>query len=196
VPLNEIRVYGELSFNHRMIQSTTTSSSLPTIVTGRLDYSIGRVLAGTGGNIQLQRNRRFQSCLVIVKAKMKDTMSSGLAQLLAYLACLRQSRIRRHRTNSSVYGVASDGYAFVFVTITDDGSVKRSRVFDVRFGEMEKVLQCLRYILEQTTSMSQNTTPEKKGGHEEVVDHDDHDDSIEIGDDVEYSTPDEGDDVL
>jgi hypothetical protein len=192
-PLDDIRVYGELFFNHRMIpQSTTVSSSSPTFITGRLDYSIGRVLAGTGGKAQNQRSRRFRSCLIIIEAKIQRAVTLALPQLLVYLACPHQSRVRRS-TNSSVYGVASDGYTFVFVTITDDGSVRLSRTFDVLLGDLEKVLQCLRHILETTALMSPNTTPEKTGGYEEVVDDDD--DAIDLDDNNHYAKPppDEGD---
>jgi len=166
---------------------------MPDIVTGRLDYSIGRCLAVTGGKTQIQRNRRFQACLVIIEAKVHDTVVSALPQLLVYLACLRQSRIKRHRKNSSVYGVASDGYAFVFVTITHDGTVKRTKTFDVTMGDIEIVLQCLRHILETTALMSPNTTPNlQQGGDEEVDDGDNDDEDIEM-DEEEYLTPDEGD---
>lgn len=112
-------------------------------------------------------------------------MNEAIPQLLVYLACLRQSRIRRHRTDASVYGVASDGYLFLFVMITHDGIVKLSRCFDVAAGDTLKVLGCLRYILETTVEMSPNVTPEKSGGNEkDVSDCADHE--IDL-DDNEYT---------
>jgi hypothetical protein len=69
--------------------------------------------------------------------------------------------LRAHRTDSSVYGVASDGYLFDFVTIAHDGSVKISKRFDASSRHLLEVLGCLRHILEITASMSPNSTPEK-----------------------------------
>jgi hypothetical protein len=57
--------------------------------------------------------------------------SNALAQLVVYLACLRQSRrVNRGRSDTSVYGVAIDGLSYVFVTITHGGVLKQSRQFD------------------------------------------------------------------
>ncbi|KAM6489247.1 hypothetical protein JOM56_015298, partial [Amanita muscaria] len=88
--------------------------------------------------------------------------STCLAQLVVYLACLRQSRIKRGRSNTSVYGVATDGLSYIFVTITHEGVLKKSNLFDVRQGGLETVLGSLRYIFEMAMSMSPNLTPEKK----------------------------------
>jgi hypothetical protein len=53
---------------------------------------------------------------------------------------------------------SSDGYQFVFVTITHDGTVKTSKTFDILQGEMSKVLG-----LETTQAMGPNTSPERDG---------------------------------
>jgi hypothetical protein len=90
------------------MQSTSTRAA--TIGSDRLDYSICRILRHTAGDAQKQRARRFQSLLIIVEAKAQRAVNEALPQLLTYLACLHQSRLRRNRTESSVYGVASDGY--------------------------------------------------------------------------------------
>lgn len=164
-----------------------TSTRVSTVVTGRLDYGIGRVLKHTAGDAQKQRTRRFQSFLVIVEAKAQRAVNDAIPQLLAYLACLRQSRLRRHRTDASVFGVASDGYLFIFVTITHEGIIKVSKCFDVVAGDTLKVLGCLRYILETTAEMSPNVTPEKNGADEKEV-GDCADCEIDL-DDNEYTCP-------
>jgi hypothetical protein len=83
------------------------------------------------------------------------------AQLFTYLACLRQSRIHRCRTDTSVYGVASDGYLFDFMMITHDGNIKISRRFDASSGDILKVLGCMRHILERSASTNPNSTQHK-----------------------------------
>ena len=65
-------MYGEVSFNHRILfQSTTTSVSTrsATIISGCLDYGVGRILSRTTRDAQKQRARRFQSLLMTVEAK-------------------------------------------------------------------------------------------------------------------------------
>jgi hypothetical protein len=161
-PFNDIRVHGEVSFNHEILPlSKNPQQTPPTVVTGRLDYGIGRVLMSTTKATALRLRSRFQSLLVIVEAKAQRAVGAALPQLLVYLACLRQARLQRRRTDASVYGVASDGYIFCFVKITHEGTVVISRDFNVQRGEMLVVLQCLRYILETTAEMSSNVTPER-----------------------------------
>ena len=79
-----------------------------------------------------------------------------------YLACLRQSRANKGRSNTSVYGVRTDGLSYVFVTITHEGLLKESRVLNILHGDLPIVLGCMQYILETAMSMSPNLTPEKE----------------------------------
>jgi len=152
------------------------------IVSGRVDHGIGRVLK-THHNY---RKRRFESLLLAVEAKTALNLISALSQLVVYLASIRQSRLSRGRSDASVYGVASDGYAFIFVTITHDGILKRSKQFDVEVGEIREILGCLRYVLEKSERISPNVTPEKnKDGHQQDTDGSD---PLSV-DDSKYMTP-------
>ena len=182
-PWGDIRVYGEISFNHKtLFESTSTSTPAGTIISGCVDYGIGRVLIGDAQKL------RFQSLLVIVEAKTSYGVDEALPQLLAYLACLHQSRQRRGRHDASVYGVASDGFLFRFVKITHDGVVKISRQFDVLYAEIEQILGCLRYILELTVGMSLNVTPERKSGNEMDIE-DSSDESFDMGENAYTTAP-------
>jgi hypothetical protein len=69
--------------------------------------------------------------------------------------------------NATVYDVSSDGYQFVFVAITHNGTVKISRVLDVLQGDMAKGLGWLKYVLETTAAMSPNVMPENRNGGDE-----------------------------
>lgn len=66
-----------------------------------------------------------------MEANIKDNLESAYGELVTYLACLRESRINRGKPDSSVYGMATDGLKYVFVTITNDGALRLSRQFDV-----------------------------------------------------------------
>jgi len=161
-PYSKIKVYREVTFNHEVLPRSKTlqhTSARAMTVTGCLDYSVGRVMPTIHAGLE----RRFQCLLVIVEAKARYLVSEVLSELLVYLACLRQSRIQRHRTDASAYGVASDGYKFLFAKITHDGTVMISRQFDVQQGQTLEILRCLRYILETTAEINDNLTPEMNG---------------------------------
>ncbi|OAX37553.1 hypothetical protein K503DRAFT_693120, partial [Rhizopogon vinicolor AM-OR11-026] len=54
----------------------------------------------------------------------------ALRHLMTYLACLRQSRLRRNWSDASVYGISSDGFDWTIVHDRHGGTVKVSREFD------------------------------------------------------------------
>jgi hypothetical protein len=201
-PWDDIRVYGELSLTHKIPSRTTTFFPSGIVVSGRVDHGIGRVLKSRAKNAPEQLKRRFHSLLLIVEAKFERSVDQALPQLLVYLASLHQSRLQRKRSDASVYGLASDGYVFIFVTISHEGMVKLSRRFDILQGDMRNVLGCLKYILEKTADMSPILTPDRNGGGQKQCDVDgteDADDLIAL-DDNEFLNPpngeeDEGEDA-
>jgi len=138
-----------------------------TVVSGRVDHGIGITLKSRAKNTP---NRRFHSLLLVVEAKFERSVDRALPQLVVYLASLHQSRLRRLRSDASVYGLASDGYVFIFVTISHEGVLKLSKRFDVLQGDLKVVLGCLEYVLEMTANMSPTLTPEKGGGRQDGVD--------------------------
>ncbi|SRR6266576_1032734 len=97
-PWDKVKVHCEISFKHRVNPPPKTQ----TIVSGRVDHDIGIVL---GANED--RKRLLYSLLLCVEAKVYNTLDDALAQLVVYLACLRQSRVNRGRSNASVHGVAT-----------------------------------------------------------------------------------------
>jgi hypothetical protein len=174
-----------VSFSHA-ITPTSHTNSPGTIVSGRVDHGIGRVLKAHRN----YRKRRFESLLLAVEAKTALNLVSAMSQLVVYLASIRQSRLSRGRSDASVYGVASDGYDFIFVTITHDGTLQRSKRFGVEEGAIRTILGCLKYVLEKSESLSPNVTPEQKDGHQLDVDGSD---PFSV-DDSEYMTPQGGED--
>jgi hypothetical protein len=98
---------------------------------------------------------------VVIEAKMEHSTQVALPRIIVYLACLWHSRTSRS-LSGSVNGVVSDGFQWIFVTITEDGTVKVSRMFDLLIqGDVKKVLGCLTYIIQTGAKMIPNTTPEK-----------------------------------
>lgn len=162
-PWSDIKIYGEVSFTHQVIPQATAPRKV-VIISGRVDHAIGRVL-NRAANAADHRKRPFHSLLLLVEAKNYGGVEDALAQLIVYLASLRQSRLQRNHRDATVYGVASDGYVFVFIKISDDGTVLRSPWYDILNGKLKKVLLCLRHILETTASRSPTLTPGETSGN-------------------------------
>ena len=170
-PWDAVKVHCEVSFTHTINPIPTIPKNI--VVGGRVDHGVGIVMRSKKAS-----NRLFHSLLLCVEAKSQGSIFSALAQLVVYLACLRQSRINRGRSNTSVYGLATDGLAYVFVTITHEGVLKQSRQFDVTQGDLPTVLGCLQHILEMAMSM----TPEKGGLKKSDESEADADDLIDLDD--------------
>jgi len=156
-PYHDIQIYGEVAFIQKVNLNAQPSNIM---VTGRIDHGIGRVIDGLSDSVK----RRFQTLLLIIEAKTKDNLPKAFAQLLTYLAALRQARMHRQRPDLSVYGLATDGYKYQFVMIDHDGVVKTSAVFDVnvRPEDLLVVLGGLMHIIKITSDRSPNTSPKGK----------------------------------
>ncbi|KAG2370296.1 hypothetical protein BDR07DRAFT_10312 [Suillus spraguei] len=145
---------GEVGFTHPLISSTFRN----TTIRGRVDYGIGCALP----NILTPnaRRQRFQSLILLLEAKADGTAATALPQLIVYLASIRQLREARGRADTPVYGVASDGFKWIFVTITHSGLIKVSKSFTASPEGLKNLLECLRYMVEIATSKSPNAIPE------------------------------------
>jgi hypothetical protein len=184
---DNVKIFGEVSFSHTIIRPVNGKSVgdfLGIIVNGRVDHGIGRIVTHSRRDQTSQPKRRFQSLLLVVEAKTAFSLERALPQLVVYLGSLHQSRLRRGRSNATVYGVVSDGYSFIFATVTHDGVLKRSKYFEVKGGDMQTVLGCLKYLLETSASMSPNVRPERDGG-EPVGDQSDGESDMDV-DDTDY----------
>ena len=132
-PLNDIKIYGEVSLTHKVVSRTTIRPSPSIVVGGRVDHFVGHILKTCVKDAVEQRKRRLYSLLLVVEAKPPSYICVGhsLDQLIVYLASLRQSRLQRNRSDASVYGLASDGFVFLFVKISHNGTVMLSREFNI-----------------------------------------------------------------
>jgi hypothetical protein len=70
---------------------------------------------------------------VAVEAKERSAFSAGEVQLISYLAILQKTRLRQKKTNITTQGFCSDGTNFRFVRLTPDGTVQRSKFFDIDY---------------------------------------------------------------
>jgi len=172
-PWDGVKVHCEVSFTHP-INHIPTSDDI--VVGGRVDHGVGIVIRS---GKKKAFNQLFHSLLLCIEAKFNGRLTDAFTQLIVYLGSLRQSRINRGRSNTSVYGVATDGLCYVFVTITHQGVIKKSRHFDIMQGDLATVLGCLKYILETAMSMTLTEKGMQKTNNEL---EDDTDDPINLDD--------------
>lgn len=138
-----IKVYCEVSFLHKIGNASLA-------VGGRVDIGVAIALPSIAtnsfpSNSPKKPNRRFHSLLFCAEAKVKDNPRSGVPQLIVYLGSLRQSRINRGKSDCSVYGVATDGFIYIFVTISHEGVMQMTKPFHVLYNELPTILGHLTY---------------------------------------------------
>jgi hypothetical protein len=127
------------------------------LVTGRVDWALGYSTAGDEGAL-----------LIAMVAKQRSEFGKGEAQLIAYLAILRENRLRAKKVNITTQGFYSDGSRFAFICITADGNIERSSTFDIDFGrDLKMVFNFIVTIMETAMKSTPNATPTKPGQQQE-----------------------------
>ena len=152
-PWDSVQVHCEVSLSHPINHMPTTIDDI--VVGGRVDHGVGII-------IKSRRKKAltkwpFQSLLLCAMANLMAAFMMLYLNLLC-ISSLRQSRVNRGRSDTSVYGIATDGLEYIFVTITHQGILKMSKKFDIRCGDLETVLGCLKYLLETAMSMTPTST--------------------------------------
>lgn len=133
----------------------------PILVNGRADWALG---------YKTPSDALDGTILVAIEAKRRDRFGAAEAQLLTYLAILRQLRLNARKRNAIVQGCYTDGERYVFVCIDNDGLVAISNVYDIRGVEQRKVVfNYLVTVLETAVRTSPTTSPVKRECVEEDV---------------------------
>lgn len=154
---HHLQVFAEFSIHY-------THHETQRSYTGKVDYGIGLVPAGTSAGAR--HSRPYYSCLMVAKAKRDGEVDSARGQLLGYMACVRAQREFMKRRDVDVYGIATDGFCYEFVTIDQRGCVRVSERLDMRNPEnIKKVLGTIVFILEKAFElMTPLPSPDGKTG--------------------------------
>jgi len=154
------------------------------LVSGIADWAIGY-----GDRALLQDG----TVLLAIEAKRKGNASNAEAQLLAYLATIRQLRIQGNKKNVMTQGFFSDGEIYRFICIRNNGTVMKSRHYDISLNRhLKSVFNFLLSMLITAAESSPNTSPTKPGPEQdEKIENLDQDIFVNVFDDVDYdvSTP-------
>jgi len=84
--------------------------------------------------------------------------------LIAYLAILRENRLRAKKTNIITQGFYSDGSRFAFNRITADGRIEESLIFNIKLEDhLEMVFNFIVSMMETAMKSTPHATPTKPG---------------------------------
>jgi hypothetical protein len=145
-PLKHVKLFPGASISIEM-------SNGKVLVTGRADWALGYDTAGDEGTL-----------LIAMKAKQRSEFSKGEAQLIAYLAILREDRLRMRKTNVVTQGFYSDGSRFAFICITADGTIELSSIFDIKLEKgLKAVFNFIVTMMVTAMKSTPNATPTKPG---------------------------------
>jgi len=150
-PIKRVKLFPEASLSIEMCDPFVPHRKI--LVTGRADWAFGYSTAGEKGAL-----------LVAIEAKQKSEFSKGKAQLIAYLAILRENRLKARKTNIITQGFYSDGSQYSFICITADGTVNRSRIFDTGLAsDLKMVFNFIITMMETAMKSTPNASPTKPG---------------------------------
>ena len=131
--------------------------------------------------------------LLAVEAKRRNLFSNAEAQLLAYLATIRQLRIQANKKNVMTQGFYSDGKNYRFLCIRNNGTVMMSQSYDISLSPkfLKTVFNFFLGMVTIAAESSPNTSPIKPGvEQDERIENLDQDVFVEVFEDRDViSTP-------
>jgi len=147
-PMKRVTLFPEFSLS---VQMDNMNGKF--LVAGRADWALGYSNAGDEGAL-----------LIAIEAKQRSEFSKGEAQLIAYLAILRESRLRAKKTNIITQGFYSDGERFAFICITANGGIEQSPIFNINWEEdLKIVFNFIVTMMETAMKSTPNASPTKPG---------------------------------
>ncbi|OBT88387.1 hypothetical protein VE02_02299 [Pseudogymnoascus sp. 03VT05] len=114
--------------------------------------------------------RAMATNLLIVEAKRKNATDTALSQLVSYMGIVHATRKDEGKTNSVIFGLASDGNSFRFCRIDNDGKFNKSGLMEWgRPQDRNKIYGMFRAIIRAAALSSPSTTPIKDPTQRKLV---------------------------
>lgn len=183
--LTRMQLFGEMDLEYTRPPSESDTSITPAIYqyTGRCDYSIGIALRPP--LMSGKKSPLHISVLLVCEAKKHNNIAAAVNQLFGYLGILHAERKSAgKRRDCTTYGVATDGYKWVFVKVTHTGKVLKSPDMDITIDGGCAVLRALVFVLRESMKLQ---TPENSPARYDE-DYDDDSDRKELGARGEFLT--------
>jgi hypothetical protein len=172
-----IKVFPEMSLSVRVEKGGRVW-----LVSGIADWAIGY-----GNRAVLDDG----AVLLAIEAKWKGLAFNAEAQLLAFLATIRQLRIQAKKKNVMTQGFFSDGEIYRFICIRNNGTVMKSKHYDISMNRhLKSVFNFLLSILITAAESLPNTSPTKPGPEQdEKIENLDRDIFVNVFEDMDYNIP-------
>ena len=149
--LKHVKLFPEASLSVEMRNKSVPDGKF--LVTGRADWALGYGKAGDEGTLP-----------IAIEARQRSEFSKGETQLIAYLAILRENRLRAKKTNIITQGFYSDSSRFAFIRITAGGTIEQSSIFNIDFErDLKMVFNFIVTMMETAMKSTPNATPTKPG---------------------------------
>ncbi|KAI5780752.1 hypothetical protein DFH27DRAFT_335359 [Peziza echinospora] len=152
----EVLVNGEVAISYY-------DSATATGYVGRVDYSVGLFAKAPQHKVVRTHGAPpattavtypYSSCILLAEAKKSQDVDSAETQLCAYLAILRANRIAMQaqanpHITASVYGLATDGLKYTFMSIDAAGTVRVAKTLHlVEESDAREIVSALIAVLE------------------------------------------------
>jgi hypothetical protein len=118
------------------------------LLSGFADYSVWYASA---------RKETLATNLLIIEAKRRYGTDNALPQLASYMGIVHATRKEESKENCVVYGASSDGIAFRFCRINNDGVFAYSDLLDWRRHKCQ-IYSIMRSLLGAAALLSPSTT--------------------------------------
>ena len=107
------------------------------------------------------RKSTLATNLIIVEAKKLGGTDMCLPQLTAYMGAVHDIRKEEGKTDSTVFGAASDGNLFRFCRIDNDGRWSQSFLLEWEQGQESQIYSMFRTLIRIAALSSPSTSPIK-----------------------------------
>lgn len=116
------------------------------------------------------RESNLATNLIIVAAKKSGWTDLCLPQLTAYMGAVHDIRKEEGKTNSTVFGVATDGNMYRFCRIDNDGRWSESFLLEWKRKEQKpKIFAIFRHLIRIAALSSPSTSPTKNPQRRERI---------------------------
>lgn len=112
---------------------------------------------------------KLSTNLLVVEAKNPGGMDSCMGQVTAYMAMVHRKRKDEGKTNSVVYGVATDGLSYRFLRIDNDSVWSKSRIMEWDNREQAEIYTMFRKLIRVAALSSPSSSPIKSPDQKQGV---------------------------